>query len=464
MKKPNLILQMQRMGDLILTFPLLAYMHRYEPDRPLWVVAEEIFFKELMQFTPQAVFFTASRTELLYKKDYHHIINLSHTIDASILNGSLNSLKRIGPYILNNVNYTNGFWQLYRQAIVHNNRHNTFHWADLNVFDCMETITDVAKIHLPLPKTRNSKIIGLFVGASQKGKTLAPLFWAELACKLRDKGFNSIFLGGKAEAEAGAEAEKISKMENSNMCGKFSIGQLAQVLKSLDLLICPDTGPMHLAAWLSTQTLNLSLGSVNPWETGPMHANHYILQAKISCSGCWECTQKTMLCHEQFKAKKIASIAQIIVNNQEQLKQIKLKGLNLYKTQKDEWGMHTIANCNENYFSQRQLISMFWRKWFLSYYEPNINFKIDDAKSSLMQHAPHIVQYLQKNLVQLSKELKQNIYKGNKPLNKNFDQQFSPLIRPITSFMYLYLQNSEYSKDARNYVIDAVANISQHLR
>ena len=45
--KPLLVLQMQRMGDLILTFPLLGWLARHNPGHPVWTVAEPRFFSAL---------------------------------------------------------------------------------------------------------------------------------------------------------------------------------------------------------------------------------------------------------------------------------------------------------------------------------------------------------------------------------------------------------------------------------
>lgn len=45
---PVLVLQLQRMGDLILTFPLLSRLKQRWPGHPVWVVAEPQFFRELM--------------------------------------------------------------------------------------------------------------------------------------------------------------------------------------------------------------------------------------------------------------------------------------------------------------------------------------------------------------------------------------------------------------------------------
>ena len=57
---PVLILQMQRMGDLILTFPLLLDLQKLWPEQPIWVVAEKEFFQPLLPFSPKVSFFAPS--------------------------------------------------------------------------------------------------------------------------------------------------------------------------------------------------------------------------------------------------------------------------------------------------------------------------------------------------------------------------------------------------------------------
>ena len=74
---PILVLQMHRMGDLILTFPLLVRLRQLWPQNPLWVVAEPAFFEQLMPLAPDAVFFPPSHCEALAMRRYAAAINLS---------------------------------------------------------------------------------------------------------------------------------------------------------------------------------------------------------------------------------------------------------------------------------------------------------------------------------------------------------------------------------------------------
>lgn len=55
-EEPTLIIQMQRMGDLILSFPLCSRLLLLEPERPVWVAGEPAFFSGLKPLAPQVVF------------------------------------------------------------------------------------------------------------------------------------------------------------------------------------------------------------------------------------------------------------------------------------------------------------------------------------------------------------------------------------------------------------------------
>ncbi|MFW5836988.1 MAG: glycosyltransferase family 9 protein, partial [Desulfovibrionaceae bacterium] len=47
-RRPVLVFQMQRLGDLVLSFPLLQWLADRYPGHPLWVAAEERFSKPLL--------------------------------------------------------------------------------------------------------------------------------------------------------------------------------------------------------------------------------------------------------------------------------------------------------------------------------------------------------------------------------------------------------------------------------
>ena len=83
-------------------------------------------------------------------------------------------------------------------------------------------------------------------------------------------GAKIILTGGPTslEAEYGANIEAQSSSPLINLIGKTTLKQLFAVLKSASLVICPDSGPAHLANAAGTPVVGLYATS-NRWRTGP---------------------------------------------------------------------------------------------------------------------------------------------------------------------------------------------------
>lgn len=84
--------------------------------------------------------------------------------------------------------------------------------------------------------------------------------------------------------------------------GKTALADLPDLLDSLDLLITPDTGLMHLAAHLGVPVQAFFLSSAWAWETGPYGQGHMVWQAQEPCAPCLETAPcpRTMACLQGF--------------------------------------------------------------------------------------------------------------------------------------------------------------------
>src|SRR5690606_33367076 len=58
------------------------------------------------------------------------------------------------------------------------------------------------------------------------------------------------------------------------------------LLEQCRLMVTNDTGPMHMAVGVGTQVLNISVGHVDFWETGPFGPGHWVVQPEIVCGPC----------------------------------------------------------------------------------------------------------------------------------------------------------------------------------
>jgi ADP-heptose:LPS heptosyltransferase len=459
---PTLVLQMQRMGDLVLTFPLLARLRLAEPERPVWVVAEERFFKGLMPFAPDVVFFAPEAAPKLAGLSFRRIINLSHRPDAARLCAEPEAEERFG--MLQGTEHTaiNGYWQLYRASLVHNNRHNRFHWSDLNMLDVLSP-QDIQRMRPFRPKAAGQGRVGLFVGASEAEKRPAPPFWADLALALAKKNIKTVFLGGPEDRALTAEAAQLARMPRLDLGGRFDLRAFASFLQKLDLLVVPDTGPMHLAVWLGTPTLNLSLGPVHAWETGPAAPGHHVLRSSLSCSGCWKCSRGELLCRRAFTPARIALLTQHLLRDPQRLGALRLPGLLLYESDRTAQGLCGLRAALPRQESARDVLGRFWQAWFLERAPRTHQADSQTAFHAFAESFPRLLPPLRRTIAHSMRHCVRALGTGA-ALPPSFWEAHPPLLRPLASWMQLFLQNERHSAQAWKHAVACLEDLERLFR
>lgn len=458
------------MGDLVLSFPLLTWLKAADPARPLWVLAEPVFFKPLMPLSPSVVFFPPEAADLLARTPLHRVINLSHRPEAAGIAGRMTAEQKLGPCSEEGTTRIHGSWQLYRASLVHNNRHNLFHWADLNALDL---VSPSAMRHTDWPSPRLPRLtrggrVGLFVGASEAAKRPEPAFWGNLARELLRRGHKPVFLGGEAERPLGAAAALAADIPHSNLCGMFRLDELLRFLRKLDLLISPDTGPMHISAWGGTLTLNLSMGPVNAWETAPFPPGHFILRSTDSCAGCWRCTRnpESPPCREHFRPARIAFLAHCLLSGrQERLP--RLSGLELLRTRRTAssglFDLEKLSGQDGEHSSRnaRSALDHFWHEWFLARIG-GLTSSSENAALRLAEAYPRAIPLLRDRLPRIQAECALALRRGS-ALPEAFWRGTPPLLRPLTGYLQLVLENGDYHRDAWKTALEHLEHLAALL-
>ncbi|GHV52153.1 heptosyltransferase [Deltaproteobacteria bacterium] len=457
MEKPILILQMHRLGDMVLTFPLLARLGQIYPQNPLWVVGEKPFFSELIAFSPPAVYSEYSDSSRLQHHEFLSVINLSFRPEAMRLAGRARTENLVGPYIEpgSGKQFIRGNWQVYRASLVDNNRYNLFHWADLNAQDSLSG-KEIRKTIWPHARKEGRKEgaasahIGLFLGASEKDKRPDAAFWINLAKALLRDGHKPVLLGGKNEEELGKEVAAGLDAASHNLVGRFSLRELALFLENLDLFVTPDTGPMHLAAWTGTPILNLSIGPVNAWETGPFAPENYVLRSSLPCAACWSCVQAAPLCKENLNPLRCAAlIRSILSQDREALSRIALPEQELFRTARDGQNLFALERLSGE-TAPRQVTALFWQAYFGHTLGDFPLAMVQKAWQNFAEASPGNAPAFAKAIVKLSRDLNGFLKNPNaSPLTStSFWTTFAPPLRPLTSYLQLTLQNGSFSTES----------------
>ncbi len=82
----------------------------------------------------------------------------------------------------------------------------------------------------------------------------------------------------------------IKAMHNKpvDLSGKTSLDQLAEIISNLDVLVCNDGGPLHMAKALKVKTVSV-FGPVDERVYGPypLSVNDHVVKCDISCRPCY---------------------------------------------------------------------------------------------------------------------------------------------------------------------------------
>ena len=150
------------------------------------------------------------------------------------------------------------------------------------------TAADQLKTLTELGLERPARIVAFCPGAEYgPAKRWPAAHFASLAKSLAERGY-AIWLFGSPKDHA--VAEEISQLAPGlcrNLCGATSLGQAVDLLAMTDLVVCNDSGLMHVAAALDRPLVTL-YGSSSPGFTPPLSDQADILSLNLDCSPCYK--------------------------------------------------------------------------------------------------------------------------------------------------------------------------------
>jgi heptosyltransferase I len=118
-------------------------------------------------------------------------------------------------------------------------------------------------------------VVALVPASKQRSKDWLADRWARVADALaHDFGFRTVLVGGPGQRETAIAREIVERASASPAWGMGDgVRRLIWLLGGSDLVIAPDTGPLHLARCLGVPAIGL-YGRTNPYRGGPWRAYH----------------------------------------------------------------------------------------------------------------------------------------------------------------------------------------------
>jgi heptosyltransferase I len=120
-----------------------------------------------------------------------------------------------------------------------------------------------------------SPLASLVVASANPKKDWPAERYAELSDALAsDFGFRVVLLGGATDRERRAVATVRERSRTSPVdASGDSVRRLMAILSGADLVVAPDTGPLHLAHAMGVPVIGL-FAHTNPWRVGPWREFH----------------------------------------------------------------------------------------------------------------------------------------------------------------------------------------------
>jgi len=158
---------------------------------------------------------------------------------------------------------------------------------------------------------RPARLVAFCPGAEYgPAKRWPSAHFAALAKKLAERGC-AIWLFGSPKDHAVAE-EILQRAPGlcRNLCGATSLGQAVDLLAMAELVVCNDSGLMHVAAALDRPLVTL-YGSSSPGFTPPLSDQADILSLNLDCSPCFkrECPLGHLDCLNKLMPERVLAAA-----------------------------------------------------------------------------------------------------------------------------------------------------------
>ncbi|MGM0601837.1 MAG: lipopolysaccharide heptosyltransferase II [Bacillota bacterium] len=161
------------------------------------------------------------------------------------------------------------------------------------VIDFDDKIDKIEKTFFSGLKNKNISFdkdyIVLNTGGSWPTKQWPEEYFAHLADMIINAGWNVLFVGGPGDIKRVEEIIDLMKSPADNICGQTSLLELAFVMKKSRLVISGDTGPIHVAAAVGTDTITI-FGPSNEVKYQPKGSgnNSIVTNNTLDCRPCGE--------------------------------------------------------------------------------------------------------------------------------------------------------------------------------
>ncbi len=305
-----LLVQLADIGDLVLTTPAIAALREAHPlaqidllasEQALPIVPDGLVDRQIPfirgESSASHEFFSRRNLRmlpLLRAQQYDTIVFFHHfTLRAGVFKFWLLAKVSSARRIIGLKNHNIGFLTDFVNDEGFGTLHQAQYWLNLvallGASSCARPAL-VKREAMPsnmLPTAgKPTVVIHAGSGGYSKARRWSPESFAAVARGLQKQVDAEIILVGQRDDD-GQLVENLLRQKPTNLVGKTTLPQLADVIAGADLFIGADSGVMHIAAATGTSVLSI-FGPSNPdaWRPWAVGGIATVLRSGVECSPC----------------------------------------------------------------------------------------------------------------------------------------------------------------------------------
>jgi ADP-heptose:LPS heptosyltransferase len=318
-----LVVQMCRIGDILMTGPLLRGLKNQAPGAEVSLLVMDAFghvplpsslYDSLIRFPLTGLASTLADPagghvraldELrafvrdVFAEPYDLVVNLTHTEVSGLVTSLVPARKRRGVVMTEQRQLAiDGGWMTYVRAAARSRELSCFHLVDLFAWTA-GVGRDARGLDMAITPEADAWAddwlraqgattppVAMQLGASEIAKQWPVERFAAIADRLPPEAGDVLLLGVEAERELASRFTILTSRRVIDGVGASSLDQLAALLRRSRLLVTNDTGTMHVATAAGTRVVDMSAGPVCAHETGPYGDGHLVVEPQTACFPC----------------------------------------------------------------------------------------------------------------------------------------------------------------------------------
>lgn len=130
------------------------------------------------------------------------------------------------------------------------------------------------------------KIIAIAPGSVWATKRWPLEYFTELSGLLVKSGYQIVLIGSSQENELAEKIIADADIKAVNACGKLSLMESCALIDAVDLLVCNDSAPLHLANAVETPVFAMFGPTVKDFGFYPYRESDHLFEIDLKCRPC----------------------------------------------------------------------------------------------------------------------------------------------------------------------------------